>query len=329
MTLDGSPAAVTGSAVATAEINTFKYRGKTYGGFALASANVLVSLTPRTSEIAAWGMLAGVTVGAELNLVTGTVIPLNAQISWRFPARLPEPTPENLADAAAIVSSLGADLGLAHDGDADRLVLINPAGRVLPDSIVSILALRASVQQGRVVVLSENTSSAVEEEATRMGCHVVRSRIGKSFVEIEKEGAAFATEPSKVVDPKWGMWEDGMYAAVLIADALAREPELLKLIGAEPKWQYKQVNIPVSVDLPRAAERIEAEFAKFRISEVRRLDGLKIVFKDGSWIMFRSSGTEPKTRIYCESVDPLRLEELLGTGKKVLEDVAGPGKVQW
>jgi phosphomannomutase len=257
------------------------------------------------------------------------VIPLNAQISWRFPARLPEPTPENLADAAAIVSSLGADLGLAHDGDADRLVLINPAGRVLPDSIVSILALRASVQQGRVVVLSENTSSAVEEEATRMGCHVVRSRIGKSFVEIEKEGAAFATEPSKVVDPKWGMWEDGMYAAVLIADALAREPELLKLIGAEPKWQYKQVNIPVSVDLPRAAERIEAEFAKFRISEVRRLDGLKIVFKDGSWIMFRSSGTEPKTRIYCESVDPLRLEELLGTGKKVLEDVAGPGKVQW
>ena len=225
---------------------------------------------------------------------------------------------------------MGADLGLAHDGDADRLVLINPAGRVLPDSlIVSILALKASVKQGRVVVLSENTSSAVEEEAVRMGCRVVRSRVGKSFAEIEKEGAAYATEPSKVVDPRWGMWEDGMYAAVLIADAVAREPELLKLMSAEPKWQYKQVNIPISVDLPSAAERIEAEFAKFRISEVRRLDGLKIVFKDGSWIMFRSSGTEPKTRIYCESLDALRLEELLGTGRKVLEDMAGPGKVQW
>jgi phosphomannomutase len=157
----------------------------------------------------------------------------------------------------------------------------------------------------------------------------VRSRIGKSFAEIEKEGAAFATEPSKVVDPRWGMWEDGMFAAVLIADAVAREPDLLKLVSAEPKWQYKQVNIPVSVDLPSAAESIEAEFAKFRISDVRRLDGLKIVFKDGSWIMFRSSGTEPKTRIYCESLDPVRLEELLSTGKKVLGDVAGPGKVQW
>ena len=127
-------------------------------------------------------------------------------------AGLPEPTPQNLADTAAVVASLGADLGLAHDGDADRLVLINPAGRVLPDSIVSILALKAAVQQGRVVVLSENTSSAVEEEAVKMGCRVVRSTIGKSFAEIEKEGAAFATEPSKVVDPRWGMWEDGMSA---------------------------------------------------------------------------------------------------------------------
>ena len=104
-------------------------------------------------------------------------------------------------------------MGFAHDGDADRLVLINSAGRVLPDSVVSILALRASVKKGGVVILSENTSSAVEEEAVRMGCRVVRSRIGKSFAEIEKEGAVFATEPSKIVDPRWGMWEDGMYAA--------------------------------------------------------------------------------------------------------------------
>ncbi len=261
-----------------------------------------------------------------LDVLGHKVIPLNAQISWRFPARLPEPTPQNLADTASIVSSVGADLGLAHDGDADRLVLINSAGRVLPDSIVSILALRASVKKGGVVILSENTSSAVEEEAVRMGCRVVRSRIGKSFAEIEKEGAVFATEPSKIVNPRWGMWEDGMYGALLIADAVSREPELMKLISSEPKWKYTQVNIPVSVDLSSATERVEAEFAKFRISEVRRLDGLKILFKDGSWIMFRSSGTEPKTRIYCESLDQIRLEELLGTGEKVLENLAGPAK---
>ena len=254
-----------------------------------------------------------------------TVLALNAQVSWRFPARPPEPTPHNLADTAAIVQSLRADFGFAHDGDADRLVMINSEGKVLPDSMVSVLALRALVRKGSNVVLSENTSSAVEEEAVTMGCRVVRSRVGKSFAEIEKEGAAFATEPSKVVDPKWGMWEDGLYGAALIADAASRDPELLKLTMAEPKWRYRQVNLPISVNLPEAAGRIEAEFARFRISETRRLDGLKLVFKDRSWIMFRSSGTEPKTRIYCESLDQLRLEELLESAKRVLEDVAAPG----
>lgn len=256
------------------------------------------------------------------------VVPLNAQISWRFPARLPEPTPQNLADTASIVSSLGADIGLAHDGDADRLVMINSAGRVLPDSIVSILALKAAAQKDGVVVLSENTSSAVEEEAVAMGHRVVRSRIGKTFAEIEKEGAMFATEPSKVVDPRWGMWEDGMYVAVLIADLISRQPDLLGFLASDQKWQYRQLNIPISVDLSNVTERIETEFSKFKISEVRRLDGLKLVFRDRSWIMFRSSGTEPKTRIYCESLDQLRLDELLETAKKVLQGIAAPGNKQ-
>jgi len=253
------------------------------------------------------------------------VVPLNAQISWRFPARPPEPTAHALVNTAAIVPSLRADLGFAHDGDADRLVMINSQGRVLPDSIVSILALRAFVRKGMTVILSENTSSAVEEEAVGMGCRVVRSRVGKSFAEVEKEGAAFATEPSKVVDPRWGLWEDGMYGAVLIADAMARDLDLLRLISLEPKWKYRQLNMPVAVDLTSTTERVEAEFSRFRIAEVRRLDGLKILFKDRSWIMFRSSGTEPKTRIYCESLDQLRLDELLEVAKKVLEDNAAPG----
>ena len=119
-----------------------------------------------------------------------------------------------------------------------------------------------------------------------------------------------------------------MYAAVLIADAISREPELLGFLGSNQKWQYKQLNIPISVDLSNVTDRIEAEFSRFRISEVRRLDGLKLVFKDRSWIMFRSSGTEPKTRIYCESLDQLRLEELLETAKKVLQGIAAPGNKQ-
>ncbi|MDA4136824.1 MAG: hypothetical protein OK449_07500 [Thaumarchaeota archaeon] len=250
------------------------------------------------------------------------VVPMNAHVSWRFPARLPEPTAQNLSETAAIVGAVGADIGFAHDGDADRLVMISSAGRVLPDSLVSIVAMKALVRKPGTVILSENTSTAVEEEALKLGMKVVRSRIGKTFAEIEKEGAVFATEPSKVVDPEWGMWEDGMYAAVLIADAIARDRSLLDFVSSEPTWHYRQLNLPYSVDMVALSKQAQEDFGRFKISEVRRLDGLKLVFRDRSWIMFRASGTEPKTRIYCESLDPVRLDELLQVGKNVLEDLS-------
>ena len=250
------------------------------------------------------------------------VITLNAQVSWRFPARLPEPTAQTLSDTASMVPALGASFAFAHDGDADRLVMINSAGEVLPDSVVSVIALRALGRSSGVVVLSENTSTAVEEEALNLGLRVVRSRIGKTFAEIEKESAVFATEPSKVVNPEWGMWEDGMYCAALITDAISKDPGLLNALNAEPKWHYRQMNLQLSVDFQRVAGRAEGEFSRFRISDVREIDGLKLVFKDQSWVMFRPSGTEPKVRVYCESRDRVRLGELLDVASKLLQESA-------
>jgi len=80
------------------------------------------------------------------------------------------------------------------------------------------------------------------------------------------------------------------------------------------------VNVQVSVDFQVMSARAESEFARFRISEVRLLDGLKLIFKDQSWVMFRPSGTEPKVRVYCESRDQLRLVELLDVANRVLQE---------
>ncbi|MDA4116869.1 MAG: hypothetical protein OK455_00805 [Thaumarchaeota archaeon] len=251
-----------------------------------------------------------------------TVIPFNAQISWRFPSRLPEPTPENLQETASLVGGMGVDLGMAHDGDGDRLVLINSAGRVLPDYVTSILALEAIGKKSGSVILSENSSFAVEEAAERMGLRVVRGKIGKTFAEIEKEGAVLATEPSKIVDPSWGMWEDGIYCAALIADVLCRRPELKSLVDSDLGWIYKQINLPIAVDLTRLSERVDEHFSRFRILERRWVDGLRVVFRDKSWVMFRPSGTEPKTRIYCEAKDYVRLSELADTAKMLVEWLA-------
>lgn len=113
-----------------------------------------------------------------------------------------------------------------------------------------------------------------------------------------------------------------MYCAALIANSLSEDPKLLELVNSEPSWHYRQVNLHASLDFTRLAPRAEEEFGRFRISEVRQLDGLKLIFKDQSWIMFRASGTEPKVRIYCESKDQLRLEELLETGRRLLEELS-------
>ena len=247
------------------------------------------------------------------------VIPVNAQVSWRFPARPPEPTAGNLSDFARVVPALGVDFAFAHDGDADRLVMIDRGGRIVPDSIVAILALRGLGLSGGKVVISENSSAALEEEAERMGCGVLRSRVGKTFAVLETEGGVFASEPSKIVDPKWGLWEDGINAAALISHFLSQEAGLLDRVLEEVPWRYRQVNFNLAVKMSTLVEKARENFRRLRISEERHLDGCKFIFHDGSWIMFRASGTETKTRLYCESKDPQLLEFLIQQGTQCVE----------
>lgn len=247
------------------------------------------------------------------------VIPINAQVSWKFPARLPEPTPANLSDFAKIVPALSADFGFAHDGDADRLVMVDGMGNVVPDSVLVILALRGLKASRGTVVLSENSSMAVEEEAERLGFSVMRSRIGKSFALMVEEGGVFASEPTKVVDPSWGFWEDGMNAAAMISEVLSRERGLLDTLMGEMKWHYRQVNLETPVRMAELVRNARTSFRRLKITEERTLDGYKLVFNDGSWVMFRSSGTERKTRLYCESKDPQTLELLVQLGVQCVE----------
>jgi phosphopentomutase len=247
------------------------------------------------------------------------VVPVNAQVSWRFPARPPEPTVANLSDFARMVPNLGVDFAFAHDGDADRLVMIDAMGNVVPDSILTILALRGLGPSQGTAVLSENSSSAVSDEAERLGLVVKRSRVGKTFAVLEAEGGVFASEPSKIVDPKWGLWEDGINASALVSSLMSSDRGVLGRLLQEVKWRYRQTNLKVMVRMDALAARVRESFRKFKISEERSLDGLKLVLADGSWVMFRPSGTEPITRLYCESKDPQLLDSLTELGIQCVE----------
>ena len=247
------------------------------------------------------------------------VVPVNAQVSWRFPARPPEPTATNLSDFARMVPTLGVDFAFAHDGDADRLVMVDPMGNVVPDSILTILALKGLGLSEGSAVISENSSSAVAEEAEKLGLSVKRSRVGKTFAVLEAEGGVFAAEPSKVVDPKWGLWEDGINASAIVSALLASDRGLLGRTIQEVQWRYRQTNIRSMVRMDLLRARARESFRKLRVAEERNLDGLKLVLSDGSWVMFRPSGTEPVTRIYCESKDSQQLDVLTQLGVQCVE----------
>lgn len=247
------------------------------------------------------------------------VVPVNAQVSWKFPARPPEPTVSNLADFSKMVPGLGVDMAFAHDGDADRLVMLDSLGRVVPDSILTILVLRGLKVSKGIAVISENSSMAVAEEAERLGMQVTRSKVGKTFAVLEAEGGVFASEPSKVVDPKWGLWEDGINAAAMVSGLVSGDRGVLGHVMEEVQWMYRQVNLDVGVKMRVLTEKANEAFRKFKIRDERTLDGLKLAFADGSWVMFRPSGTEPKTRLYCESKDPQLLEVFVQLGTQCIE----------
>ncbi len=247
------------------------------------------------------------------------VLALNAQVSWWFPARPPEPTAAHLSDFTRVVPALGVDFALAHDGDADRLVLIDGTGAVLPDAVLASLVLRGLGVSAGAAVISENSSNAVAEEAERIGLRVVRSKVGKSFAMIASERGVFACEPSKIVDPKWGLWEDGINAAALVSAVLSSDRGLLSQIVREIEWKYRQVNVDVAVRMQPLMVNAKEAFKRLGIAEERTLDGYKLVLEDDSWVMFRPSGTEPKTRLYCESKDEHRLAQLVQLGVQCIE----------
>jgi len=243
------------------------------------------------------------------------VISVNTHSSERFPGRLPEPMAETLVEVARLVKNIGADFGIAHDGDADRLVMIDEFGRVIPDYALSALVLKIVVEKARrgVVIISANSSSVLEDTAKKLGCSVQRSRLGKTFEELYKRRGIYGSEPSKIVDPRWGYWEDGIYASILVADYLSENNlTLSKAIEWIPRYYNYQQNLQImgTLDYPCIRSRMIAHFSD-RIGKFDEIDGVKLNLKGSSWTMIRSSGTEKKVRVYVESSNEADAKNLL------------------
>ena len=295
----------------------------------LAINNYTSEVTKRVSDTSkklkilvecANGAASDITAGI-LEELGHDVISLNCHKSHLFLGRGPEPIRVNLLQVIELTKSLGVDLAIVHDGDADRLVLITRDGILVPDYALSYMMLNILLA-GRKgdVVISINTSNQVERLALMNGCRVTRYRLGKTYEELRRRDGVYGTEPSKVVDPTWGYWEDGIYAAAVLVQHISSEGITLQhMLNDVQKTFYNQVNLEVhKYNHVEVKTKVLEHFQERGISEVQEIDGLRVVLNNGSWLLFRFSGTEPKVRVYSESSVEKESLQLIDDGKKIL-----------
>ncbi len=226
------------------------------------------------------------------------VLALNSYPTGVFPHPA-EPTADNLADLMRATREFGADVGIAHDGDGDRMMAVDDKGRFIPgDKLMVMLARR---MQARKLVTTLDASMIIDE----MGMDVVRTRVGDIYVsEALRKGGDFGGEPSGAwIFPRKSLCPDGVYAAACLA-TLAGEQRLSELADAIPAYPVLRGSIAGN-GLP--ADRLANIFKSMAPLSVSHLDGIKLNFAEG-WLLIRASGTESKIRVTAEarSIDQAR-----------------------
>ncbi|MHC1637399.1 MAG: phosphoglucosamine mutase [Candidatus Nezhaarchaeales archaeon] len=260
-----------------------------------------------------------------LSLLGAKVITVNANIDGFFPGREPEPRPDVLVDLGSYVKDTSAHLGLAHDGDADRLAVLDCKGNfVFNDRIIAYMAKRTIERaEGKIVITTIDTSRCIDEVVEKLGGEVVRTKLGKTHVELYKHGnVAIAAEPWKIINPRWGPWADGILtAATIVYDLLKSGSGLDDLLKDIPNYPQIRENFPCPEESKEKVMRIieeELERVIGDVSDVWTYDGVRVNRKSGAWILVRASGTEPKIRLYAEAKDSSELKDIAERGRNLI-----------
>lgn len=240
------------------------------------------------------------------------VITVNSQIDGFFPGRPAEPTPQNIINTCKIVKSINADIGIALDGDADRIAVIDSNGSVVLDDTLIAFFSGEALKKNRngVVITSINTSKSVEDVVLRGGGRLIRVPLGYIPENIDKYRAVFGGEPWKMIFPEFGLWIDGIFSAVRLISAMVEYGGLENLFVDIPI--YKILRKDFLLKNPEKKQQIvktiykNLEAAFEDVTEVLDIDGMRLNLEDG-WVLVRPSGTEPKIRMVVEA----RNDELL------------------
>ena len=247
-----------------------------------------------------------------------------------FGGEPPEPSAEHLGPLVAAVGESGADLGVANDGDADRVAVVTPEGVLDANLFFAAVYDYLLESDAGPAVRTVSTTFLVDRIADAHGEAVYETPVGFKWVAaaMADHDALMGGEESGGFSVRGHVREkDGVLMALLSAAAAAEEPfdeRVARLLDEHGEVHQDRV----SVDCPDAEKaRVVGEIedalpdrvAGIEVERVNDADGFKVLLADGSWLLVRPSGTEPKLRVYAEAASEARVGELLGAGRALVE----------
>lgn len=271
----------------------------------------------------------GLVAPEVLSTLGCTVYPLFCEVDGRFPNHHPDPTvSENLQHLMAEIRTQQADVGIALDGDGDRVVIVTNKGRVIDTDRLLMLFVRDILPRydNPNVVYDVKCSSLVTREIEACGGKAVLSRSGHSFMKLKMQqtdavvGAEFSAHV--FIKDRWFGYDDGIYVAARFLEILAASghtaDELLQALPAS----IVTPEIRIDVDDNRKfglMQRI-SELAEFPGARIDHLDGVRADFGDG-WGLIRASNTTPALLLRFEASNTQSLDEIAQVFRQLLQQV--------
>src|SRR3990167_2353500 len=240
------------------------------------------------------------------------LIPLNNIPDGKF-IHMPEPKKENLSDIANLVKESRADLGFAHDPDADRLVIINEKGEVISEEYGLAFGVEnvLSKNPGRAIVINLSTSQMNADIAKKYGSECFRTKIGEPNVVrgiIDNNAIIGGEGNGGVIYPTINTVRDSFTTLSLVLELLAeRKQTVSEVVASLPKYFMKKEKLPIGKNLNDIYKNLKSNFKE---AEANEQEGLRLDFPDSSWFHIRSSNTEPIILIFGEAKEENRIVTL-------------------
>ncbi len=284
----------------------------------IADAELTVALDP--------GHGAGTLTSPEFFRRLGCrVVGINDDPDGRFPGRDPEPVPANLDDLGRLVRATDADVGIAHDGDADRAIFYDETGEYVEGDATLAALAAAELDRGDATVSAVNVSQRLVDVAADVGASLELTPIGSTNIitRIKELHAAGESVPiagegnGGIFFPDRLLARDGAYTAARFLELVADRP-VSDLVAPYDGYHNVRVNLEYESDAQREAMVAAAEsHADDAGADLTTIDGYRLDYGD-AWVLARPSGTEPLVRIYAEARDRERAEALAAEARERL-----------